>query len=141
MSSYSIEQVNWSSHQQALTAIRFEVFVDEQKVPVEEELDELDAVAHHFLVTASDGEQVATGRLLDDGRIGRMAVRKVARGTGVGLQMLEAIIDYAKTKGMSNLYLHAQTHAIGFYEKAGFIGHGDEFLDAGIPHIEMTRAV
>lgn len=141
MSNYTIKQVDWATHQQVLTAIRFEVFVDEQKVPVEEELDELDAVAHHFLVTSSDGDQVATGRLLDDGRIGRMAVRKVARGTGVGLQMLEAIIEYAKDKGITNLYLHAQTHAIGFYQKAGFVGHGDEFLDAGIPHIEMTRAV
>ncbi len=138
MSDINISEVDWSEQQETLKLIRFEVFVDEQNVPVEEELDDLDAIATHFLVTLCDGTPAATGRLLEDGRIGRMAVRKIARGTGAGLKMLNFMIETGKKAGISSFYLHAQTHAIGFYEKAGFLAHGEEFMDAGIPHVEMT---
>jgi len=133
-------EVTWSDEHENLSSIRYEVFVVEQSVPIEEELDALDAEARHFLVTQG-GELLATGRLLSDGRIGRMAVRKKARGSGVGREMLAFMIDAAHKTGITHLYLHSQTHAIGFYEKLGFKAHGDEFFDAGIPHVEMTLSV
>jgi len=136
----SIREVSWAQEQANLTSIRYEVFVIEQKVPVEEELDELDPLARHFLVTEGE-ELLATGRLLSDGRIGRMAVRKIARGKGVGLKMLAFMIDAAKASNQDHLYLHSQTHAIGFYAKLGFQAHGEEFFDAGIPHVEMTLEI
>lgn len=131
---------DWQNHEATLCAIRYAVFVEEQGVPVEIELDEWDASVVHAL--AYDGEQpVGTGRLLPDGRIGRMAVLKEARGQGVGVALLNALLGAAKNAGLVQVTLHAQTHAIGFYQKLGFEAYGDEFDDAGIPHRAMRREI
>ncbi|MHB8463172.1 MAG: GNAT family N-acetyltransferase [Vulcanimicrobiaceae bacterium] len=123
--------------------IRFAVFVDEQKVPAEIEIDEHDredTTAVHALALI-DAQPVGTGRFYvrtDGGvQIGRMAVLADRRGHGIGRALLDALVAAARKRSYSHVVLHAQTHAIGFYERAGFFAHGPEFDDAGIAHVEM----
>lgn len=126
----------------ACMAIRNEVFVHEQNVPAELELDEHDATAVHLLAVDDEGRPLGTARLLIDGeqaKIGRVAVRRVARGTGAGAALMRAAMDELRARGVAQVSLGAQTHAIGFYEKLGFAAHGPEYDDAGIPHRDMTR--
>ena len=119
--------------------IRHEVFVVEQLVPADVELDDDDALSVHAVAYGPDDVPIATGRLLPDGHIGRMAVRKSARGTGVGGQVLDALIRQGHGDGHRMLLLHAQTHARGFYEAHGFTAQGEEFMEAGIAHIAMSH--
>ncbi|MCU1592507.1 MAG: acetyltransferase [Frankiales bacterium] len=138
----------------AVYALRYEVFVVGQDVPVDLERDELDAAADH--VVALDPERlVGTGRLVDGrideegrletatagavGTVGRMAVCAQARGTGVGRSLLEALVDRARARGLPAVELHAQVHARAFYERAGFQPFGDVYLEAGIEHVGMRR--
>ena len=132
---------DWDSLRDHAQALRVEVFVVEQGVPVELEWDEADEVSTHTVAYDQSGQAVATGRLLPDGHIGRMAVRKSARGQGIGTQVLSALLHEAKRQQFRELVLHAQTHAIEFYAKHGFQIEGDEFLEAGIPHRRMTLRV
>ena len=129
----------WERVRDDAYAVRHEVFVLEQAVPPEIELDDDDPVAVHAVAYGDDGTPVATGRLLPDGHIGRMAVRKAARGSGVGGQVLDALIAQGHGDGHRLLLLHAQTHARGFYEAHGFAAQGETFVEAGIEHIAMTR--
>ena len=130
---------SWAQLGDAASAIRHEVFVVEQHVPAELELDAFDAVALHAL--ASDGDTaLGTGRLLPDGHIGRMAVRRDARGAGVGSQLLLALMQQAQQRGDPAVVLHAQLSARGFYERHGFLPEGQVFMDAGIEHIAMRRS-
>jgi len=130
---------DWDSQREDARAIRYDVFVVEQKVPVEIEWDEMDAQCVHALVFDNQDRAVATGRLLPDGHIGRMAVRKSARGQGIGGLILEALIEEAKKRGDRAVALNAQTHAEPFYQRYGFVRDGEEFMEAGIPHIHMRR--
>jgi len=134
---FSIQQVEWAEQQQALCQIRMEVFVAEQRVPVAEEIDGRDGDCIHFLATDRQQHPIACARILPDGQIGRMAVIKSWRGTGLGARILQAAIAYGKKKGMTELYLHAQVDAIGFYQRSGFFVDGPVFLDAGIEHRNM----
>lgn len=129
---------DWRSLRADATPVRHAVFVLEQKVPVELELDELDACAMHAVAYA-DGEPVGTARLLPDGQIGRMAVMPGRRGCGVGSQLLEAMLKLARDRGDRSALLHAQLQAIPFYRKHGFTAEGDVFLDAGIEHVSMRH--
>ena len=131
----------WDDARERARAIRYSVFVEEQGVPVELEWDDMDAPSWHALAFAEDGTPVATGRLLPDGHIGRMAVLKVARGTGMGARVLAALMALAAELGYPELILNAQTHAAPFYARVGFEQVGDEFEEAGIPHVEMLRPV
>lgn len=133
-----VTQVPWTSHGERLRRVREIVFIEEQSVPREEEWDGLDETATHFLALNAAGQPLGCARLLPDGQIGRMAVLKESRGTGLGLRLLEAAVAEAARQGHRRVFLHAQTHAIGFYRKAGFLPHGAEFMEAGIPHVEMT---
>jgi predicted GNAT family N-acyltransferase len=125
-------------------AIRMEVFVREQQVPADEEMDDLDAVSVHVLARA-DGVPVGTGRLipLPEGKakIGRMAVLRDHRGSGVGSAVMERLLEVARQRDVHRVSLAAQLHAIGFYERFGFEAHGPVFLDAGIEHRDMERAL
>ena len=124
-------------------ALRIEVFVEEQKVPPDLELDELDQSAIH-MIASQDGKVVGCGRIVMTGEhahIGRVAVKKTYRNQGVGKQLMLAMIEMAKEKGASEIILHAQVQVIPFYESLGFTGHGDIFLDAGIDHLEMSLKV
>jgi predicted GNAT family N-acyltransferase len=127
---------------QACAAIRTEVFIKEQRVPPEEEMDELDAEAVHVLAYA-DGLPVGTGRLvlLPDGsaRVGRMAVLSDHRGRGVGSAILLQLLEQARARSIRRVVLAGQLHAIPFYERHAFTPYGDIFLDAGIEHRMMQR--
>jgi predicted GNAT family N-acyltransferase len=136
---FSVAITTWAASYVPLTHLRTRVFVLEQQVPPEEEIDAADASCVHALATDPDGAPVGCGRLLSDGRIGRMAVAPAWRGRGVGGKVLEALHDEAAERGISRTYLHAQVHAIGFYERHGYVAQGAEFLDAGIAHREMVR--
>lgn len=119
--------------------MRFAVFVEEQGVPPEIELDEWDAASDHALAIDETGRTIATGRLLADGHVGRMAVLREWRGRGVGAAVLEALLARARDRGMKRAVLNAQTHAQGFYARFGFTRIGAEFMEAGIPHVSMER--
>jgi predicted GNAT family N-acyltransferase len=128
----------WEQQRQAAAALRQQVFVVEQGVPAELELDEMDAQSLHA-VAYLDGVPVATGRLLPDGHIGRMAVRQDARGAGTGSLVLCALMDEARRRGDRDVVLHAQLSARDFYGRHGFEAEGGVFMDAGIEHIAMRR--
>lgn len=132
----TIRLTDWRTDRVRLFAVRNTVFVQEQQVPLDEEEDEWDATATHFLAETAQGEVVATARLLHTGQIGRMAVLKAWRGQGTGRLMLQAVLRHAQQRGLV-IFLHAQLSALGFYEKAGFIAEGEIFIDAGIPHRVM----
>ena len=138
MKSFSIRIANWQDDAPALRAIRETVFIREQKVPVELEWDECDATCLHTLATDTAGNPVGTARLLPDGHIGRMAVLKEWRGRGVGSALLRLLLDEARKRRLRQAVLNAQTYAAGFYEKFGFQAVGEEFMDAGIPHVKMV---
>lgn len=130
---------DWDNLRDHAQALRIEVFVVEQGVPIELEWDEGDEVSIHAVAYDAEGQPVATGRLLPDGHIGRMAVRKSARGQGIGSQVLEALLAEARRLGYGKLVLHAQSHAIDFYRRHGFVVEGETFMEAGIAHRLMTR--
>jgi ElaA protein len=121
-------------------AIRMRVFVREQGVPAEIELDRDDRRAIHLLAFAA-GKSVGTARVVlrhGSAKIGRMAVLKSYRGMGVGLKLLKRAIATAKRKRARRIYLHSQVPVIGFYESSGFRVLGPVFDEAGIPHRKMT---
>jgi predicted GNAT family N-acyltransferase len=136
---FALETGAWNALAIAAQPIRETVFVQEQKVPPELELDEFDATSLHAVARGPAGEAIGTGRLLADGHIGRMAVLAEWRGKGVGRALLETLMDEARQRGLASLVLNAQTEATGFYERFGFVAEGGIFLDAGIPHVRMTR--
>ncbi len=127
----------------AVMALREKVFVHEQGVPADLEHDDLDATALHLL--AEDGGRiVGCCRLVPSGdamRLGRMAVAADARGTSIGALLLAFAEAVAREEGAAEMTLHAQVSARGFYDRAGYAPEGDEFLDAGIVHVAMRRAL
>lgn len=131
---------SWAEAKQAAWAIRKQVFIEEQGVPEEMELDEFDLTAQHALAYL-DSRCIGTARLItlpgSIGRIGRMAVLPAHRGTGIGGQLLGALIDQGKSLGITHFELHAQLSAIPFYERWGFIAQGDIYEEAGIAHRDM----
>ena len=124
----------------ACIAIRREVFIGEQGIAEEDEIDDLDDVATHVLATV-DGQPVGTTRLLLDGstgKIGRICVVKSQRGTGLGAALVQDGIDrLKKIEGITRIKLGAQCYALGFYEKLGFKAYGPIYDDAGIEHQDM----
>ncbi|HSD41021.1 MAG TPA: GNAT family N-acetyltransferase [Burkholderiales bacterium] len=129
----------WSEARTEAQLIREAVFVAEQGVPPEIELDDWDERSEHAVAYDVAGRPVGTGRLLPDGHIGRMAVLRESRGKGVGGRLLEALIARARVRGMQRVALNAQTHAAPFYARFGFVVAGEEFMEAGIPHLAMAR--
>lgn len=136
---YRLMLGDWAACGKDAALIRHEVFVREQHVPIEEELDERDAVCVHAVAYDADGTPVGTGRLLPDGHIGRMAVRRSQRGRGVGAMLLNRLVEEARRRGHAQVELAAQLHAQAFYAAHGFVTEGPVFLDAGIDHIHMRR--
>jgi predicted GNAT family N-acyltransferase len=124
------------------SAIRMEVFVGEQGVPPEEEMDDLDAASIHLLAFL-DGAPVGTGRLIPGekgtAKIGRMAVLKPLRGQGIGSAILNELVSQARGAGVREVSLSGQLHAIPFYGRFGFVAEGEIFLDAGIEHRLMRK--
>ncbi|GGW52819.1 acetyltransferase [Streptomyces caelestis] len=139
---------------EACFAVRKEVFVGEQGVPEDIEYDAYDPGAVHVLAVREDGVPLGTGRLLlgeaavaqtgadsSVGSLGRLAVAAHARGLGVGAALVRAVEDAARARGLAAADLHAQTHALGFYERLGYQAYGPEYLEAGIPHQAMRRSL
>ncbi|MEV8564224.1 GNAT family N-acetyltransferase [Streptomyces sp. NPDC051322] len=140
----------------ACFAVRKAVFVDEQGVPADIEYDDHDADAVHVLAEGPEGP-MGTGRLLlpgpaaphasagsgagTVGSLGRLAVTAAGRGRGIGAALVRAIEGAARARGLTAVDLHAQTHALGFYERLGYEAYGPEFPDAGIPHRAMRRTI
>lgn len=135
--SFSIAPVRWQDAGDELSAIRRQVFIEEQAVPESLEWDGLDETAQHLLARDSTGQPIGCARLLPSGRIGRMAVLPQWRGHGVGRQMLQALLEIARSEGWREACLSAQVHAIPFYQQAGFEAYGPTYDDAGIPHRDM----
>ena len=125
-------------------AVRFRVFVSEQSIPPEEELDEADATATHA-VALYQGKVVGTGRFVspDAGtaQIGRMAVEAAWRRRGIGGQLLQFLEETARTRGARLSVLHAQEYVRGFYAAHGYREHGEAFLEVNIPHVEMRKEI
>ncbi|MFI9610208.1 GNAT family N-acetyltransferase [Streptomyces sp. NPDC052023] len=151
---YVVRVAEEAADREACFAVRKEVFVAEQGVPEDVEYDAYDAGALHVLAVRQDGVPLGTGRLLygaaaagktggdpSVGSLGRLAVAREARGLGVGVALVRAIEDAARARGLAAVDLHAQTHALGFYERLGYVAYGPEFPDAGIPHRSMRRSL
>lgn len=139
MTDFEVRIVDWSHCSEALSSLRHVVFVEEQGVPFELELDGKDESARHAAAFAEDGEIIGTGRMLESGKIGRMAVRQPLRRKGIGRALLNALVQEARRMNLPQVSLGAQLSAIPFYEGAGFQTYGDIFLDAGIDHKMMKR--
>lgn len=123
--------------------IRNEVFCVEQQVSPEEEWDGSDEECIHVLAEGGDDipRAVGTGRISPGGKIGRLAVLKAFRGQGFGAALILCLLDLAKQKGLSQVYLHAQTQALDFYQSFGFAVEGGTFNEAGIEHIKMVKSI
>ncbi|MGB8713429.1 MAG: GNAT family N-acetyltransferase [Onishia taeanensis] len=132
----TLQQGSWEQLGAIAGEIRRLVFIEEQAVPVEDEWDGRDPDCLHILAWRGT-TALGTARLLPDGHIGRVAVLAEARGLGIGVALMQASIVAARSHGHAHVELAAQTHALPFYERLGFVAFGDEFLDAGIPHRNM----
>jgi YbgC/YbaW family acyl-CoA thioester hydrolase len=136
---------SWADLGNAARKIRTQVFIEEQRIPADMEWDEADGVALHAVAYNRLGQPLATGRLLQPkpgvAKIGRMAVHKVLRGSGIGRQVLEALLAAAAARGHQEAVLHAQRSAQDFYLGLGFLPRGPAFEEAGIAHIEMSRTL
>jgi predicted GNAT family N-acyltransferase len=138
MSEVRLSLCDWTQAGARVMPLRVEVFVQEQGVPADMELDEFDPVSLHA-VCESAGRVIGTGRLLPDGHIGRLAVACDWRGRGVGGRVLEALVAEAARRGLAEAVLHAQVQAEAFYLRHGFVADGPVFDEAGIPHRLMRR--
>lgn len=136
---FDVRTASWPDDERALHALRHEVFVDEQSVPEEIEWDGRDSACMHAIARSTAGEVIGCARLLPDGHIGRMAVRRAWRGRGVGSAMLEHLVALARSLGHARVVLNAQTHAESFYRRFGFAPVGEPFIEAGIAHQTMQR--
>lgn len=133
----------WSKLQTEARQVRTDVFLKEQRIALELEQDAADETAIHAVARNRLGVAVATGRLLRHapgvGRIGRMAVHRVLRGSNLGRDVLRALMKAATERGDHEVLLHAQRNAQGFYARLGFVTQGDPFEEAGLVHIEMVH--
>jgi predicted GNAT family N-acyltransferase len=135
---FTVRILTWQEAMPLARPVRETVFVGEQGVPVELEWDEWDAPGEHAIAIDARGGAIGTARLLPGGMIGRMAVLKEWRGRGVGRSLVEAVLERARQRAMTRVTLHAQVRAAGFYRRFGFSERGEQFFEAGIPHVEMA---
>lgn len=143
-SELTVRQAVWPQDEKLIHSIRKAVFVDEQGVPADLEWDGKDQECTHVLaeiIIGAKRDAVGTGRLMPDGKIGRMAVLSKYRGKGVGGEILTALVEAARARKLTEVYLHAQSHAMAFYQRFGFVVEGDEFQEAGIPHLKMRQTI
>ncbi len=136
--SYTIRSATWQQDEEALRQIRQQVFIEEQNVPTELEWDGEDEAAFHLLAEDDTGNPIGTARMLSDGHIGRVAVLSFWRGRGIGKTLMKQMLKHAMEYNHEKVFLDAQTEAVGFYRRFGFMPKGETFLDAGIPHLHMV---
>lgn len=135
---FTVRILSWPEALPLARPVREKVFIGEQKVPRELEWDEWDERCDHAVACDAHGLAIGTARLAPGGKLGRMAVLREWRGLGVGAALLEALLGRARERSLARVTLHAQTQAAGFYRRFGFSERGGEFLEAGIPHLEMS---
>jgi predicted GNAT family N-acyltransferase len=128
----------WSRDAPVICAVRTAVFVEEQGVPAALDVDGQDPQATHVLAVLGD-RPIGTGRMLTDGHIGRLAVLQEARGAGIGAALLRLLVEVARDRGLYEVVLGAQLHAVPFYERHGFVARGQVYEEAAIAHREMAR--
>lgn len=138
--SVQIRSVDWNTDGDLIRAVRKIVFVVEQNVPENLDFDGSDVGCRHVLALEGN-TPVGTARLGPDGRIGRMAVLASHRRRGIGTLLMRSLIDLARQEQMERMHLHSQTRASAFYEAFGFVPEGEEFVEADIPHVLMTRSL
>ena len=131
---------DYEPHTDDICAIRYEVFVDEQNVPEELEIDGLDGEAKHVL-TFVDEVPIGTGRILSDGPVGRVAVLKNFRGLGIGKSIMKELIKCAQDLSLEKVWLSSQWHAHSFYLDLDFVCVGEIYKEAGIDHIKMFKTL
>jgi len=131
-------EADYSHYRQQILYIREQVFIVEQKVPPELEVDEQDPLSRHVLLF-SEATPVATGRLTADGHIGRVAVLRSHRHQGYGTQIILKLEQLARVAGLKKVALAAQLQALSFYENLGYHAVGEIFMDAGIEHRQMVK--
>ena len=134
---FSVSLVNWHDGEPMLKSVRETVFIREQGISPELEWDDLDQHCRHALVLSAQAEAIGCGRMQPDGHIGRIAVLAKWRKQKVGTAIMEALLDYAKTHHYPQVDVDAQTYAVSFYHRLGFVEEGEVFQDAGLPHIKM----
>jgi len=139
MNKIRVRVADWQKDNADIRRIREAVFIAEQSVPPELEWDAEDASALHFLALEGD-YPIGTARLLPDGEIGRLSVLKDWRGLKVGDALLKAVIAEAENRDLKEQKLSAQVYATAFYERFGFTVVSEEFLEAGLPHVDMVRS-
>lgn len=134
---------HWDELGRDAAQVRTAVFVQEQRIPRDMEVDGADAAALHAVAYNRLGQPVATGRLTQGapgmGQIGRMAVDRALRGSQLGQRVLQALTNSARERGDREVLLHAQRSAEGFYTRAGYAVRGDPFDEVGIAHVEMFK--
>ena len=138
---FQVRLGSWDELGEEARRIRLEVFVAEQRVPLELEFDSMDPVSVHALASRPAGAALGTGRLLPDGHIGRIAVTREARGQRVGAALLLSLMEAARQRGHQQVELFAQVYAERFYQRFGFITVGPQFGDAGIAHVTMRASL
>jgi predicted GNAT family N-acyltransferase len=136
---FNVRVADWVRDGPMLQDIRRAVFVGEQLVPEALEWDGVDSECRHAIALDAAGQAIGCARLLPDGHIGRVAVLAAHRGRGVGDALMQCMLALAGTLGYRRVMVNAQTHALAFYERHGFVAIGDEYDDAGIPHRAMER--
>lgn len=130
---------DWATLKPAARLVREEVFIQEQQIRPELEWDDMDDVCVHAVAYDANGKVLGSARLLPDGHIGRMAVRLPGRGNGVGGAILRKLMHEAQARGHGEVVLSAQIRAEKFYSRHGFVREGEEYIDAGIPHVQMRH--
>ena len=139
MAAYTVRLASWHSDSAALKLVREAVFICEQGISTDLEWDGLDAACIHVLAADATLHPIGTARLLPDGNIGRMAVLEEWRRQGVGSAMMERLLGEAREWRIRQVSLNAQVYVTAFYRKFGFKPVGEEFMEAGIPHIRMVN--
>jgi len=135
---YTVEITSWAQSAAELGALRTEVFVAEQGFAAEIEMDGRDESCIHAAARVDGGEVIGTARLLPDGHIGRVAVKREFRGQGVGRALMSATIEAARERGFESVELDSQIAAVPFYERLGFEPTGEIFVESGAPHRKMV---
>ena len=140
---FQIEVCDWANaaDREGLREVREDVFVREQHVPREMEIDDDDPRSVHVLARTRTGAPIGSGRLTPDGRVGRVAVMRDWRGRGVGTMLLQTLLEQARARRLAAVFIHAQCEAVPFWLRHGFTSVGEEFEEAGIPHVAMQRAL
>ncbi|TCB52786.1 GNAT family N-acetyltransferase [Acinetobacter sp. ANC 4779] len=136
MSQFTLRTGSWDELQNDAKLIREQVFIQEQQIAAEDEWDAEDAVSLHFVIYDQD-QPIATARLLQNNSVGRVAVLKSHRGVGIGKLLMQQIIQQAQQEQREFLKLSSQVHAMQFYAALDFKVEGEQYLDCGIPHINM----